>query len=122
MPADATLLEILRLCFEIVDDGVVHELALAVAVDARLEIVLEHPLVVLVRVLNLDWLLELADALRFLDRAFDLHFCQVVQDEVYVVNQFVKLLVIAVELGVSGNVAYLIVLVGHVRGSRLFAA
>lgn len=51
-------------------------------------------------------------------RSFNFHFCEVVKDEIHVVNEFVKLLVITVQLGLPGIVMHFVFSICHVGHAR----
>ena len=91
-PADLALLKILRLRLRLAHrDRLVDQAALLLSIDTLLKVVLKHPLTVLGRPNHLDRLLYLANSLRFLRGPLHFHAREVEKDEVYVLDEFVKL-------------------------------
>lgn len=93
------MLEILRL--RLVEVGVVHVSPLFVHLDTVLEVVLEHPLVVLGGPEDLDCLLVIAIGLRILLLSLEFHVRQVEEDEIDILDEFVKLALVALQLRVA---------------------
>lgn len=89
------MLEILRLRLEPARHGIVYVSSLFFPLDALLQIVFKHPLVVLSCPQYLNWFFLIVIELLFLLCTLKLHVRQVVQDEVHILNEFVKLAFIA---------------------------